>query len=519
MFCSSEQMEMQWVGNWIGKRASISPDTIGIFDKGCNQKFTFKELNSRANKTSNFLLENDINKGDKVCVISRNRIEIVDLFFAAGKTGAVLSPISYRLAATEINDLIDRIQPKAIFFEDFFQDLFNSLNIPKSVTTVIKLTDDSANEFDTKVLIHSDNEANTPLKISDTFLLIHTGGTTSTPKICKVSHQQVIWNSVELAASSSSRICSTSEIITLPFFHIGGWNIFVPHIHFGGYAILIRSFDPKEVIELINQEKVKILPLATPMALMLSNHPDFDSCSFESVDIVFTGGSKCQPEIMQPFWDKGIQTAQSYGLTEAGPSNFIFIPAEDRMDLVKDKSDTIGLPMFHCDYKIMSETGEEVPPGKAGILYLRSLHNFDGYLNDDERTSTITTKDGWIISGDLAIASDDGFVSIIGRSDNMFISGGENISPEEIEDALLKHKEVDEAVCIGIDDTKWGQVPIANVVIKKGSNTNKDELLQFCSKHLAKFKLPRDIFFVEEIPKTGANKLDRNAVIKEHKKS
>ncbi len=167
----------------------------------------------------------------------------------------------------------------------------------------------------------------------------------------------------------------------------------------------------------------------------------------------------------------------------------------------------------------MSETGDELPSGKAGILHLRSLHNFDGYLNDEERTSTIATEDGWIVSGDLAIASDDGFVSIIGRSDNMFISGGENISPEEIEDALLKHKEVDEAVCIGIDDTKWGQVPIANVVIKKGSTISKDELLQFCSKHLAKFKLPRDIYFVKDIPKTGANKLDRNAVIKEHKKT
>lgn len=519
MFCSSEQMEMQWVGNWIGKRASISPDTVGIFDKGCNQKFTFKELNTRANKTSNFLLANGITKGDKICVISRNRIEVIDLFFAAGKTGAILAPISYRLAAAEISDLIDRIQPKAIFFEYRFQDLLDSVEIPKSVTTTIKFTDCNSNEFNTKVLIHPDNETNIPLKISDTFLLIHTGGTTSTPKICKVSHQQIIWNSVELAASSSGRICSTSEIITLPFFHIGGWNIFVPHIHFGGYAVLIRSFDPKEVIQLINQEQINILPLATPMALMLSSHPDFKSCSFESVDIVFTGGSKCQPEIMQPYWDKGIQTAQSYGLTEAGPSNFIFIPTKGRMDLVKEKANTIGLPMFHCDYKIMSEDNEELPSGKAGILHLRSLHNFGGYLNDEERTSTTVTNDGWIVSGDLAVASDDGFVTIIGRSDNMFISGGENISPEEIEDVLLKHKEINEAVCIGIDDDRWGQVPIAKVVVKTGSNTSTDELLQFCSKHLAKFKLPKNIYFVEEIPKTGMNKLDRNAVIKEHNES
>ncbi len=517
MFCKSEQMNMEWVGDWIGRRAAITPNKIGLYDKGCNQKFTFKELNSRANKVGNYLLSNNISKGDHICVISRNRVEVIDLFFAAGKTGTILAPISFRLAAKEISDLIERIQPCALFYEDFFQEIIDTIQIPDSAKLIVKISDADTCKYKTDVLTNSDTETNIALSLHETALLIHTGGTTSVPKICKISHQQLFWNSVELASSSSGLICATSEILTLPFFHIGGWNIFIPLIHFGGYGVLIRSFDAKEVMELVDKEKIKIVPLATPMVLMITNHPDFSSYDFESVDIVFTGGSKCQPEIMRPFWGKNVTTAQSYGLTEAGPSNFIFIPHDKDMELVKDKANTVGQPMFHCDHKIVSEDGRELEPGKIGILHLKSLHGFKGYLKDDERTKKIMSEDGWIISGDLAIEEDDGFVTIVGRSDNMFISGGENISPEEIEDVLLKHSDIDEAVCIGINDDKWGQVPIAKVVLKDHPTLSESDLMEFCTKHLAKFKLPRKIYFVDSIPKTGAGKLDRNAVIEQYK--
>ncbi len=517
MFCKSEQMNMKWVGDWIGRRASISPDKIGLYDKGCEQKFTFSELNSRANRVGNFLLANNISKGDRICVISRNRVEQIDMAFACGKIGAVLAPISFRLASAEITDLINRIQPCALFYEDFFQETIDAVELPNSIHTTIKISDIESCEYKTQVLSCSDNETNVPLSLHETAFLIHTGGTTSIPKICEISHQQMFWNSVELAASSSGMICSTSEILTLPFFHIGGWNIFIPLIHFGGYGVLIRSFDPKEVMELIKNESIKMVPLAPAMVLMLTNHPDFDSYTFDSVEMVFTGGAKCQPDVMSPFWKKNVPTAQSYGLTEAGPSNFIFIPHEKDMNLVKEKADTVGQSMFHCDHRIVSKDGKEVATGQVGILHLRSLHSFQGYLNDEKRTEIIKTDDDWIITGDLAVERDDGFVTIVGRSDNMFISGAENISPEEIEDTLLKHPKVDEAICIGIDDLKWGQVPIAEVITSDNCEMSEEELIDFCSKHLAKFKLPKKINFVEEIPKTGAGKLNRNAVIQKHK--
>ena len=518
MFCKSEQMNMNWVGDWIGRRALISPKKIGLYDKGCEQKFSYQELNSRANKAGNFFISQNIAKGDRICIISRNRIEVIDLFFAAGKTGAVLAPISFRLAPPEISDLIDRIQPCALFYEEYFQETIDALELPNSIRISIKISDSDACEYKTNVLTCVDTETNTPLSLKETALLIHTGGTTSIPKICEISHQQMLWNSVELAATSSGKICATDEILTLPFFHIGGWNIFIPLIHFGGYGVLIRNFDPKEVLELIENEKIKIVPLAPAMVLMLTNHPDFDSYSFESVEMVFTGGAKCQQKFMSPFWEKNVPTAQSYGLTEAGPSNFLFIPHDNDMDLVKEKSDTVGQAMFHCDHRIVSDKGEELEPGNVGILHLKSLHSFEGYFNDDERTKKIKTNTDWIVTGDLAIADDDGFVTIIGRADNMFISGAENISPEEIEGALLKHPKIEEAVCIGVDDEKWGQIPIAKVIITDECNINESELIDFSRQYLAKFKLPKRIYFVDTIPKTGAGKLDRNAVIQEHKK-
>ena len=176
--------------------------------------------------------------------------------------------------------------------------------------------------------------------------------------------------------------------------------------------------------------------------------------------------------------------------------------------------DSIGTSMFHCDAKIIDQESRcEVPPGELGVLCLRSPHNFDGYLDDPARTETIIDQDGWIYTGDLAVQDQDGLIFIKGRADNMFISGGENISPEEIEQALMKHPVVAGAICAGIPDLQWGQAPVALVIFHAGKSATEEELKAFCRDYLADYKVPKHIRLVAELPLTGAGKLNRQAVV------
>lgn len=216
---------------------------------------------------------------------------------------------------------------------------------------------------------------------------------------------------------------------------------------------------------------------------------------------------------MQTFLEKVVPISQTYVMTEAVPSNFAYIARSDSLEELLTNSASIGASMFHCDAKIIDqESGLEVEPGAMGVLCLRSPHNFDGYLHDPARTGNVINREGWIYTGDLAAQDQDGLVFIKGRADNMFISGGENVSPEEIEQTLMKHCAVAGAICAGVPDPKWGQIPVALVVFHIGKSASEDELKAFCRDYLADYKVPRKIKAVAELPLTGAGKLNRHAV-------
>jgi len=511
-----DRIEMSWVGDWAGRRAQLTPRREAVYDASGGQRWNYAQLNRRANLVGAFLLDElGLKKGEAVCFISRNRLEPIDLYFACGKTGIILAPLSYRLAKPELDDLLARIRPSALFVEAHFTELARSLRLPSSVQRVIYFGEEDS-EYRRAILAGRPREVNRPLAMNDIFLYVHTGGTTATPKICRVSHRQMIWNSFDLLATGSggSGIGGT-ELVTFPFFHIGGWNTVTPLFHIGGRVVLMRQFDPDLALELIERERITHFGGVEAMFRLMIASPRFEGAKLESVQYINSAGAPCSPEIMQAFWEKGVLLTQSYGLTEAGPSNFIFLPdpASVSMDEVKAHADSIGRPMFHSEAKLIDRrTGQEVAPGETGELCLRGPHSFEDYLGDPERTDRIMDKEGWIHSGDLACQDERGFFQIVGRADNLIISGGENISPEEIEQVLLQHPAVAQAAVVGVPDERWGQVPLAALVLKPGQSISVDELKIFCQGHLAKFKLPRHWRFVESLPLTGAGKLDRQAL-------
>ncbi len=508
-----DDLPMNWVGDWAGRRAALTPHRTALYDSSTQKSYTFRDMNDRACRVGAYLSDVlGLRKGDVIALICRNRIEAIDVYLACGKLGIILAPLSQRLKKPELDDLLARLQPGALVHEHLFADLIASLSLPASIRSVLDI-DGEQSRFENVILHTEPREVNVPLALNDICLYVHTGGTTAVPKICIVSHRQMVWNAVDILATGLAGTYRT-VLITFPFFHIGGWNTFTPLFYAGITSVLMREFNPGLILELIHEGRVENFGAVEAMLQFLIAHPKFGETDFSKLKAITTAAAPCSKAVMQVFLDKGIPISQTYGMTEAGPSNFAYIPRSGSLEELLTNSASIGTSMFHCDAKIVDqESRREVRPGETGVLCLRSPHNFDGYLHDPARTEKAIDRDGWIYTGDLAVQDPDGLIFVKGRADNMFISGGENISPEEIEQALMKHPAIAGAICAGIPDPKWGQAPVALVVFHAGRSVEEDELKEFCRDYLADYKVPKQIRPAAELPLTGAGKLNRNAVV------
>ncbi|WP_298310553.1 AMP-binding protein, partial [Propionivibrio sp.] len=508
-----DDLPMNWVGDWAGRRAALTPHRVALYDSFTHESYTFQDLNERACRVGVYLTDVlGLRKGDVVTLICRNRIEPIDIYLACGKLGIILAPLSQRLKKPELDDLLARLQPGVLIHEHQFSELISALSLPASVRSVINI-DDERNFFADVILKSEPREVNIPLAMNERCLYVHTGGTTAVPKICIVSYRQMVWNSFDILATGVVGLYR-KVLITFPFFHVGGWNTFTPLLHAGITSVLMREFNPGLVLDLIHEGRVENFGAVEAMLQFLIAHPKFGETDFSGLKAITTAAAPCSKAVMQTFLDKGVPVSQTYGMTEAGPSNYAYIPRSDSFEDMLANSASIGTSMFHCDARIVDkESGREVKPGETGVLCLRSPHNFDGYLNDPARTDKIIRQDGWIYTGDLALQDADGLTYIQGRADNMFISGGENISPEEIELALMKHPAVAGAICAGVPDAKWGQAPVALVIFHAGKSVAEDELKAFCRDFLADYKVPKQIRPVAELPLTAVGKLNRNAVV------
>lgn len=506
-------LPMGWIGDWAGRRAALTPHRPAVYEVDADQRLTYAELDRRARRVGAWLEDAaGLDKGDPICIISRNRLEALDLYLACGKLGTILAPLSYRLRPRELNELLDRIQPRAFVHEDVFDDLVAELTLPSSVVRQVRISDGGDSGF-AALLDHADREVNRPLAQADTFLYIHTGGTTGTPKVCTVPHRQMLWNALDMIVTSGN-LMDQRQLITFPMFHIGGWNSLTPVFHAGGYSVLTRQFDPGQVLDVIERERIRTFGGVEAMLRFIAEHPRFPEADLSSVEGITSAGAPCSAEVMEPFYRRGIPVAQAYGLTEAGPSNFMYNGIDQDLETIRANNRSIGTSMIHCDFLIVDQDSREpVPRGQVGVLYMRSLHNFGGYLGQPERTRRVLLDDGWVDSGDLAVEDEQGNVRIVGRADNMFISGGENVSPEEIENVLMDSGRVAQVCVVGVADERWGQVPVAAVVPMAGAESDlADELRRHCREQLASFKVPVRFEIVESIPVTGAGKLDRNAL-------
>jgi fatty-acyl-CoA synthase len=522
-----------WVGDWSARRRRLSPDSVGLRDATTGEAFTYRELDERANATARLLAEHGVTAdgegavpapasdevgeaavGGRVAVVSRNRPELVDLFFATGKTGGVLAPLSHRLAERELAELLDDVDPSLVVVEGAFDDdLAAALahDVCEYDGPVLGVGDSRYDSFGAAVPDDASPYDAAAVAMSDAHLFLHTGGSTGTPKETVVTHGSVAWNSFNTITAWGLRPEDVTPMV-FPMFHTGGWNVLtVPLFHLGAEVVIAREFDAEQVLEIVDEDDATVLVAVPAVLRMMTEADGWAAADLSTLRFAKSGGGPCRQSVMEAWWSRDVDLSQGYGLTECGPNNFA-MPA----GWPREQADSVGVPGMHVDARVVDDDGREREQGAVGELELASPHAADRYWRaPEESAATFGARDGdagsgWVSTGDLARVDADGYVHIEGRKKEMFVSGGENVYPAAVEDVLSQHEKVDDVVVVPVSDDTWGEV--GKAVVEGDETLELDDLEAFCDGKLARFKIPKGLAFVDEMPTSGPSKIDRQAV-------
>ena len=499
--------------DWISKWAIYYPDKIAIKEYETGRTLSYKQLNNVANYLSNYFLnELKLKTGDRVVILAENSLEHIVLFSVAQKTGLILVPLNYRLAPRELDYQLNDSEPQLIITEKKYLENVSALKSFQIISNKLNLDvliDIVENEKDKNHFFDSieDFDENHPV------FILYTSGTTGLPKGALYTHKMLFWNSINTAL----RLDITSNdrsISCTPMFHTGGWNVIpTPFLHHGAYVCLMKKFDPAIVLKLLEEEKATMFMAVPTMLSMMAQSPDFYKVDLSSVKYFIIGGEPMPLPLIEVWHKKGVPIRQGYGLTEVGPS----VTSLHQDDAVR-KMGSIGKINFYLKYKIVDDNGNEVKQGEVGEFILKGPSVTPGYWKNPTATGE-SLKNGWFYTGDLVREDEEGFLYVVDRKKNMFISGGENVYPAEIEKFLYTHPLIQEVAVIGVPDEKWGEVGKAYIKLKEGASISPDEFKKYCEGNLARYKIPKYFEIIEEIPKSETGKISKKALLQIHLKS
>lgn len=499
-----------WSGlvyNFYGNRNAFLRDKEAVYDYDRNLHVTYGELEERSSRIAGYLTRQlGVKKGDRIGICACNRVEFFDLFFAAYKTGAILTTYNGLLMPWELKELFNNETPAAIFCDSVYQEKLESFRQELDFTPRFIGLDAEGEAGYRHMLETQEMPVLTDPDPEDILMLIHTGGTTGTPKAAMISYRAVVCNSISTVLSHNLSPADTTYLM-LPLFHTAAWNsISLGVLLAGGKIVLKKRFDAEEAYDIIEKERPTFLLGVPTMYTRLSLSPRFETTDFSSIRSMRCGAAPLPMALFETYDARNLPLCNSYGLTECGPSNFSFPMRLVGQEELRRKAGAVGQPYYFNKVRIVDDQDRELPPGLAGELQFSGPLTFSGYWNNPEETARVIHGD-WIATGDIAVCDEDGYYTIIGRKKHMFISGGENIFPIEIENILMKHPAVQDCCVIGVEDSHWGEVGKALVQLVPGKPATAQELSDFMKEYLPTIKRPRYIGFVEKIPRNSVGKL------------
>jgi fatty-acyl-CoA synthase len=487
--------------DWMAGHARRTPERLALIDLASGRRFTYREADARVARLAGFLKHiHGIGRGDRVAVLSPNSTDFFDLQFACARLGAIFLPLNWRLAVPELAFILGDATPGLLIYDREFADTVAQL----AVAAKLELdTGAPTSAFERGIA------AATPLAVPETmthddvWTVMYTSGTTGRPKGALITYGMTTWNAVNLGGPA--RVTGGSVGLTvLPLFHTGGLNCYANVIlHAGGTVVVMRTFDPGAALALIGDARLGLTHFfgVPTNYLFMSQHNDFATTDFSRLKLAGVGGASPPVPLLETWGQRGVGLQQGYGMTETSPTVLV-LEAEDAIR----KAGSTGVPALHTEVRIVDAEGRDVAPGEVGELWVKGPNVTPGYWNRPDATAESIT-DGWLHTGDATRMDADGFYYIVDRWKDMYISGGENVYPAEVESALYRLPAVAEAAVIGVPDPRWGEAGLALVVVKPGLRLEEGEVIGHCLRELAKYKVPKAVRFVPELPHNATGKI------------
>ena len=498
--------------DWLVHHRANRGDKEAVRELASQRRFSYRDLDRRADALSGWLAAQGVQRGDRVALLAHNGVEYFDVQFGCGRRAAIAVLLNWRLTVSELEYILNDSSPKVLVHDVAFTEAAQELQRRCGITTLLCI-DTSAgctpatNPYEAVIAQHSAPGMpalpHAEVTHDDVVTIMYTSGTTGHPKGAMITHGMNFWNCVNLGIPASIGL-DTVHLSVLPLFHTGGLNCYSnPVLHAGGTVVIMRTFDPGEALRTIgdaSQGITHFFGVPAPYQFMMQ-HPDFETTDLSRLRCAGVGGAPCALTILQTWASKGILLLQGFGMTETSPACIFLNPA----DSIRKLGST-GKALMHTEMRIVNDAGGDCGPGEVGELWVAGPNITPGYWNRPDATAA-SFEGRWLKTGDAARVDDEGFVYIVDRWKDMYISGGENVYPAEVENVLYQLPQVAEAAVIGVPSARWGEVGLAVLVLKPGQTLDAGQVEGHCTERLARFKVPADIAIIEALPRNATGKV------------
>jgi acyl-CoA synthetase (AMP-forming)/AMP-acid ligase II len=508
--------------DFLNIAAAICPDRLAIIFE--DRRYTFSQLNERVNRLANGLLKLGVKKGDRISFLQVNCNQCVETYFAVAKMGAIYLPLNFRAKEKELIYMLNTAEVAILITGERYVPMVQSINPEvkslKHLVSIEKKHDDML-YYEDIINEASPDEVVSEIDDKDTTILMYTAGTTGFPKGVMLSHTSFSTYVLENVSPPDPDI-EERNILTVPLYHVAGIQAMMAAIYGARTLVMERQFEPEEWMTLVEKENANRAMMVPTMLKQLLDHPNFKKHDLSSLKVITYGAAPMPLPVirkaMEEFPDVSFinafgQTETASTITALGPEDHHITGTPEEKEKKLKRLASIGKPMADVQMKVIDqETGQTLGPNEVGEILARGPRVMSGYWKDEEKTAKTIDKDGWVHTGDIGYVDEDGYYFLAGRSSDIIIRAGENISPEELENVIREHPGVEDVAVIGVPDETWGEEPRAVVIPKKGVNVTEEEIMELCRQKLASFKRPRSVVFVSELPRNPMGKLVKREI-------
>jgi fatty-acyl-CoA synthase len=494
------------VGEWVTKRTLSYPERLFLKEED-GREFNNRTFNERVNRMAHALADLGIVKGERVAALMLNSSEFLEIFFACGKTGAIMVPVNFRLAVPELIYILKDSAPHALVYSSDFAEKVQAIKAAGlPMEHYFRHGGDKLAEDPPIADFAARFSADEPVPVrevtdDDPLFIMYTSGTTGDPKGAVLTHGNILFGAIHSLVGYGVNHTYKSLVVA-PLFHIGGLVASAtPVIYAGGSLVLQSFYNASEVIKLIQREKINYMFAVPVMFQVMTKSEEWDKADFSHVHYFISGGAPIPTPIIRMYQEeKGVYFVQGYGMTESGRLTSLLLEDSIR------KAGSVGKELFHLQLRIVDKNDRDVAPGEAGEIIVKGPNVFTQYWNKPKETAE-AIRDGWFHTNDMGRRDEEGFVYVIGRKQELIISSGENIYPVEVERVIQALPQVREAAAVAMPDETRGEVVAAFVMLHEGQQITEDELTHALDGQIANFKIPKKVIFVTDFPRNPAGKI------------